>query len=68
MGIHPAEAPAHEISFMCDDIAATMAELGAKGVVFEGQPQQQAFGNVVTMVLPGDVKVLLYEPRHQTAI
>lgn len=53
---------------MCDDIAATMAELGAKGVVFEGQPQQQAFGNVVTMVLPGDVKVLLYEPRHQTAI
>ena len=68
LGVHPAEAPAHELSFMCDDITATMAELRAKGIEFIGEPEAQGFGVVVTMVLPGDVKVLLYQPRHATAI
>ncbi len=66
--MHPGEQPAHELSFMCDDIEATMADLRAKGIAFEGAPQNQGFGIVVTMVLPGDVKVLLYQPRHPTAI
>jgi len=68
LGVHPSDAPTHEISFMCDDIGATMADLAAKGVRFEGEPVVQGFGTVITMVLPGDVKVLLYEPRHRTAI
>jgi hypothetical protein len=68
VGVHPAEAPAHELTFMCDDIHATMAELAAKGVGFEGDPQELGFGVVVTMLLPGDVRVLLYEPRHPRAI
>jgi|ERR1700730_6641948 hypothetical protein len=68
LGVHPAGAPSHELSFMCDDIRATMAELGAKGIQFEGEPQAQGFGTAVTMVLPGDLKVLLYQPRHATAI
>jgi hypothetical protein len=45
-----------------------MAELRDKGIVFEGEPESQGFGIVVTMVLPGNVKVLLYQPRHPTAI
>jgi catechol 2,3-dioxygenase-like lactoylglutathione lyase family enzyme len=68
LGVHPAPAPSHELSFMCDDVHATMAELAAKGVRFEGEPQAQGFGTAVTMVLPGEVKVLLYQPRHPTAI
>ena len=68
LGVHPAEHPAHELSFMCDDIEATMAELRDKGIGFEGEPESQGFGIVVTMVLPGDVKVMLYQPRHPTAI
>jgi hypothetical protein len=68
LGVHPADAPAHELSFMCDDIRATMADLEAKGIRFEGEPEDQGFGVVVTMVLPGELRVLLYEPRHQTAI
>ena len=68
LGVHPADAPAHELSFMCDDISATMTELRSKGVVFEGEPEDQGFGVVVKMVLPGGVDVLLYEPRHPTAI
>jgi hypothetical protein len=68
LGVHPGEAPAHELSFMCDDIRATMAELQSKGIGFEGAPQDQGFGIVTTMILPGEVKVLLYEPRHPTAV
>jgi hypothetical protein len=67
LGVHPAEKPAHELSLMCDDLEATMAELRTKGIEFRGEPENQAFGIVTTMVLPGDVEMLLYEPRHQTA-
>jgi len=68
LGVHPSDGPGHELSFMCDDITATMADLRAKGIEFTGEPEAQGFGVVVTMVLPGDVKVLLYQPRHATAI
>jgi len=68
MGVHPSEGPSHEISFMCDDIRSTVAELEAKGIRFEGEPEERGFGVGTTMVLPGEVKVLLYEPRHTTAI
>src|SRR6478672_9213833 len=60
LGVHPADAPAHELTFMCDDIGATIADLRSKGIVFEGEPQASGFGIVVTMVLPGGVKVMLY--------
>ena len=53
---------------MCDDITGTIAELKGKGIEFRGEPQNQGFGIVATMVLPGGVDVMLYEPRHQTAI
>jgi hypothetical protein len=68
LGIHPADAPAHQLSFMCDDIRATIADLSSKGVVFEGEPEDRGFGVGVNMVLPGGVEVLLYEPKHATAI
>jgi len=68
LGVHPGERGAHEVSFMCDDLTATMAELSAKGVVFEGDPIDEGWGIAVKMILPGAVEVLLYEPRHNTAI
>jgi predicted enzyme related to lactoylglutathione lyase len=68
LAAHPADAPHHEISFMCDDLPATMDELRARGIEFRGEPQNAGFGITATMVLPGGVDVLLYEPRHATAI
>ena len=74
LGVHPAEGPAykggirHQISFMCDDIGATIAGLSAKGVKIDDDPKEENFGITVMMTLPGDVKVLLYEPRHAMAI
>lgn len=74
LGVHPAEGPTHEsgfhhqVTFMCDDIRATVAELRRKGVQVDGEPKDESFGITVTMALPGGVKVMLYEPRHATAI
>ena len=62
LGVHPADsredkaAGSHSISFMCDDIAATMAQLTKRGVKFDGQPSQQGFGTIAMMTLPGRVK------------
>ena len=68
IAVHPADGPAHQISLMCDDLEATKAELTAKGIAFSGEPMEAGFGITVTMVLPGNVEVMLYEPKHPTAI
>jgi hypothetical protein len=74
LGVHPAEGPTyeagtrHQLSFMCDDVAATAAELRAKGIEVRGEPEDEGWGITVTLVLPGGVEVMLYEPRHPVAI
>ena len=77
VGVHPtgmgqgdpaADRPHHELSFMCDDIAETVADLRSRGIEIRGEPTDQGYGIVVTMVLPGGLDVGLYEPRHPTAI
>jgi catechol 2,3-dioxygenase-like lactoylglutathione lyase family enzyme len=74
LGVHPAEGPTyesgtrHQVSFMCDDIHATVADLRARGVRIDGEPQDEGWGISVMMTLPGSCEVQLYEPRHKTAI
>ena len=53
---------------MCDDIAATIEELKSRGVHFDSGSRKEEFGNVAMMSLPGNVKVMLYDPHHKTAI
>ena len=38
-----------------------------KGVEFRGEPEDKGFGITITMLAPGGVEVLLYEPRHPLA-
>jgi hypothetical protein len=68
LAVHPADRPGHEVSLLCDNMAATVAELRDKGIEFKGGPRDEGWGIVITMVLPGGVELLLYEPRHPTAI
>jgi hypothetical protein len=68
LGVHPGETAHHEISLMCDDLDATVAELRDRGIGFRDDRQEAGFGVTITMLLPGDVPVLLYEPHHPTAI
>jgi catechol 2,3-dioxygenase-like lactoylglutathione lyase family enzyme len=59
-GVDPGDKTKHEICFMCDDLMETVAELRAKGIEFDGEPQAESFGETIAMVLPGGVRVLLY--------
>jgi hypothetical protein len=69
LAAHPSEGDVHhELSFICDDVTTTAAELREKGIEVRGEPEDLGFGIGTTIVLPGDVEVLLYEPRHPTAI
>jgi hypothetical protein len=53
---------------MCDDIGTTVDELRSKGVDVRREPLDEGWGITTTLVLPGGVDVMLYEPRHPTAI
>ena len=66
---HPSEGDTHhELSLICDDVAETVAELRDNGFDVRGEPRDLGFGIGAPLVLPGGVEVLLYEPRHETAI
>ena len=70
MGCHPAEAKeGHQsgtphISFYCDDIGKTVAELRGRGVVFQGGITDMGYGLVTQFEMPGDILVQLYQPRY----
>ena len=70
VGVHPAEdgnAGTHAISFMCDDITRTIAELRSRGVDVDAEPADRGYGIVTTVHLPGGCDVQLYQPRHPIA-
>jgi hypothetical protein len=68
VAVHPSDTPHHELSLICDDLDMTIADLRARGIEFRGEPHTERWGHAVTMVLPGDVEVMLYQPLHPTVI
>jgi predicted enzyme related to lactoylglutathione lyase len=77
LGVHPAAThPAgeagppsqrHEISLMCDDIEATVAELRAKGAEFTGETADRGFGLTAMLKIPGAGEMMLYQPKYPPA-
>jgi len=70
IGCHPAdpeEAPSgtHDISFYCDDIQATVAELSKRGVEFTMPIEDHGYGLVTRFAVPGGFDVQLYQPRYR---
>jgi catechol 2,3-dioxygenase-like lactoylglutathione lyase family enzyme len=66
--VHPDEQNGrHELYLMCDDLPAEIARLRDKGVVCS-EAQQQAWGALSGIRLPGGGHVGLYQPRHPTAL
>jgi catechol 2,3-dioxygenase-like lactoylglutathione lyase family enzyme len=57
----------HEISFMCDDIAAARAELERKGATFSSEVVDRGFGLTAMLDIPGADPIMLYEPKHPSA-
>jgi len=72
MGVHPsddsqphARAGTHDVSFYCDDIGMTVAGLKDRGVEFTDEVQDAGFGLITHFKMPGDVKVMLYQPQYR---
>ena len=55
----------HNISFYCDDVEKTVAELKARGVEFTGPVEDRGYGLVTFFKVPGGFAVQLYQPRYE---
>jgi catechol 2,3-dioxygenase-like lactoylglutathione lyase family enzyme len=65
---HPADENGHhELYFMCDSLKAEMASLAKKGVTCS-EVQEERWGSITKMRLPGGGQIGLYEPKHPTAL
>jgi len=70
LGVHPDRWPGggteqqFDVSLMCDDLDATMAELTAKGAEFAGGVQDRGFGITTRLKVPGAGEITLYQPRY----
>ena len=70
MGCHPADdepgkrSGTHHISFYCDDVEKTVAELTARGVEFTEEIQDVGYGLATHFRMPGGFEVQLYQPKY----
>jgi len=82
LGIHPTDGPGamagdraahgppsghHEIYLMCDDVAATVADLETRGVEITAPVESQGFGLLARFAVTGVGEIGVYQPRHETA-
>lgn len=68
VAVHPtSQGSSHELYLMCDDLAQTISELEAHGVEFPDPPQEERWGILTTIRLPGGGNLGLYQPHHQPA-
>lgn len=71
MGVHPANAAdgnpsgTHYVSFYCDDIQTTVAELSDRGVEFIDGIADVGYGLAIHFEMPGGVQVELYQPAYK---
>ena len=72
LGVHPSDPnqpnqPAPNtpaLSFFCDDIETTVADLQSRGVQFTGPVENHGYGLVTHLIAPGDLHIQLYQPLY----
>ena len=69
LGVHPTEgleppSGTAELSFYCDDIETTVADLHRRGVEFTQAVEDHGYGLVTYFKVPGGFKVQLYQPKY----
>jgi len=65
---HPSDRNGpHELYLMCDDLKAEMESLSRKGVACSSI-ENERWGSITRIELPGGGKAGLYQPKHPTAL
>ena len=54
-----------DLSLMCDDLAATVAELRSRGATVADEVVEQAWGHTVQLDVPGAGALMLFEPTYE---
>src|ERR1700722_10826590 len=66
--IHPSENNGpHELYLMTDDLEAEIASFAAKNVTCSAV-EEARWGSITKITLPGEDTIILYQPRHPTAL
>jgi hypothetical protein len=69
LGVHPTDGEdvqsgTADISFYCDDINQTVAELRGRGVEFTQDVEDHGYGFVTYFKVPGDFRVQLFQAKY----
>jgi hypothetical protein len=68
VAVHPAEKnDRHELYLMCDDVHGFVREMAAKGVAC-GEVQEERWGSITHVRLPGGGKLGVYQPKHPSLL
>ena len=64
VAVHPSDKnDVHEFYLMCDDVKAFIAEMNKRGIVCSAV-QDEGWGLLTQLTLPGGGKIGIYQPRH----
>jgi catechol 2,3-dioxygenase-like lactoylglutathione lyase family enzyme len=73
VAVHPGggwgrEPGDHALFLMCHDIVRTVEELKDKGVDFVSEIEDEDWGRVARLKVPGAGEIGIYEPRHPSPL
>lgn len=64
LAVHPSDkSDLHELYLMCADVEAFIAEMDRHGIA-SSPVQDEAWGRITKLTLPGGGKLGVYQPRH----
>src|SRR5438874_4085221 len=64
VAVHPSDKDnVHEFYLMCDDIESLIAEMKKRNIAC-GPVQNQGWGLLIRLTLPGGGELGIYQPRH----
>jgi catechol 2,3-dioxygenase-like lactoylglutathione lyase family enzyme len=58
----------HALFFMCHDIDQTVQQLEAKGVEFVSQIEDEGWGRIARLLIPGAGEIGVYQPQHPSPL
>jgi catechol 2,3-dioxygenase-like lactoylglutathione lyase family enzyme len=68
VAVHPSDGnDVHELYFMCDDVHAFITSMNARNVACS-PVEEQRWGSITRMSLPGGGKIGVYQPKHPSPL
>ena len=66
LAIHPGQSGRHRLYLMCADLETSLHRLKSRGAQVDSRIEEQSWGRLASMTLPGGGELGIYEPSHPT--